>query len=82
MCLSDSYDEQYANLRESIELNERILADCTDNQIRFSALQMLVYAYSMSRFPCANEEKAVHYAEEDPRYDFVRQEALFLALFQ
>ncbi len=50
------------NAREVIRICERILGDCTDNGIRQSAVQTLVYTYSYSYLEVANEEKAVEYA--------------------
>ncbi len=50
------------NAQEAINICERILRDCTDSNIRHSAISILVYTYSNARFPFANEEKAVHYA--------------------
>ncbi|MBE6638830.1 MAG: helix-turn-helix transcriptional regulator [Ruminococcaceae bacterium] len=50
------------NAREVIRICERILGDCTDNGIRQSAVQTLVYTYSFSYLEVANEEKAVEYA--------------------
>ena len=53
-----SHDTDEQNLKEVIAICERILKDCTDNDIRNSALSLLVYTYSQLE----NEEKAVEYA--------------------
>lgn len=55
-------EEVQKNAQEAINICERILRDCTDSNIRHSAISILVYTYSNARFPFANEEKAVHYA--------------------
>jgi len=49
-----------------VEINERILSDCTDDAVRYSALQILVFSYGDPSLPCANEEKAVEYAKRCP----------------
>ena len=53
-----SHDRDEQSLKEVIAICERILKDCTDNDIRNSALQLLVYSHSQLE----NEEKAVEYA--------------------
>ena len=55
-------EEQEPNAREAIAICERIVKDCTDNEIRSCALQILVFTYSIGWLECANEEKAVEYA--------------------
>ncbi len=54
--------EFQANARELIPICERILRDCTDQGIRDSAIQLLVYTYAWPYSDMANEEKAVQYA--------------------
>ena len=55
-------EEQEPNAREAIAICERIVKDCTDNEIRSCALQILVFTYSIGWLECANEKKAVEYA--------------------
>lgn len=55
-------DELEKNAKESIAICERILRDCNENDLRNSAIQILVHLYSNKDFPFANEEKAVEYA--------------------
>ena len=57
----DDHREVYA--KEAIAICERIVKECTDNSIRSSALQTLVYTYSIGYLECADEKKAVEYAE-------------------
>ena len=59
-CFAES--EYQANARELIQVCERILRDCTDQGIRDSAIQLLVYTYSWRWSDVADEEKAVQYA--------------------
>jgi transcriptional regulator with XRE-family HTH domain len=54
--------EYQQNARELISVCERILRDCTDQEIRDCAIQLLVYTYSWRWADVADEEKAVHYA--------------------
>lgn len=59
----DIFKESYQdNAKEVIRICERILSDCTDSDARQSAVQLLVYTYSMSYLEVADEEKAVAYA--------------------
>ena len=55
-------DEIERNAKESIVICERILRDCTESDIRNSALQILVYLYSQKDLSIANEDSAVKYA--------------------
>jgi hypothetical protein len=55
--------EYQQNARELIPICERILRDCTDQEIRDSAIQILVYTYSWRWTDIADEEKAVKYAK-------------------
>lgn len=66
--LQYSEEEREAFLLESIALNEKVFAECTDLATKFSALQILVFSYSDARFSCANEEKAVYYANQAPNF--------------
>ncbi len=50
------------NAKEVISLCERILRDCTDNNERNGALQLLVFTYGDYTLSVANEKKAVSYA--------------------
>ena len=51
------------NAKEAVLICERILKDCTDNNIRESALQLLVYTYATPSLSFADETKAEQYAE-------------------
>ncbi len=51
-----------SNAMECISICERILRDCTDNDIRNSAIQKLVYLYAYQSGSWSSEEKAVEYA--------------------
>ena len=59
---SGDSDELEKNANESIAICERILRDCTENELRNAAIQILVHLYSNKDFSIANEEKAVEYA--------------------
>lgn len=54
--------EQERNAKELIAICERILKDCTENNIRNSAIQLLVYTYSNRCLSIKDEKKAVEYA--------------------
>lgn len=54
--------EFQANARELIPICERILRDCTDQEIRDSAIQLLVMTYSWPYSDMADEDMAVKYA--------------------
>ena len=56
------HEESEQNAKELIAICERILQDCTDNDIRNSATQLLVYTYSTKWLSIKSEEKAVEYA--------------------
>ncbi len=51
------------NAKECVAIAERILRDCTDSDIRNSAIQQLVHMHSHKDLSIANEEKAVQYAK-------------------
>lgn len=56
-------DEKKAqNAEEVVEICERILTDCTDSFIREGVIQKLVFTYSHSDLPIADEGKAEKYA--------------------
>ena len=55
-------EEIERNAKESIVICERILKDCTESDIRNSALQTLVHMYSQKDLSIANEDAAVKYA--------------------
>ena len=50
--------------RECVSLCERILRDCTETDARESAVQTLVFLYSMPDLSFADEKKAAEYAEK------------------
>lgn len=50
--------------KECVSLCDRILRDCTETSARESAVQTLVYIYSMPDISFADEEKAVEYASK------------------
>lgn len=49
-------------MKEAISINERILADCTDDQIRYGVMQKLAYHYNLT----GEKEKAIHTAKKLP----------------
>ena len=53
-----------SNRREAIEIGERILAGCTQDSMRYSAMQVLTFEYSA----LGNIEKAKEYANMAPSY--------------
>ena len=55
-------EERQKNIRESIAINERILADCTDDEIRYGVLQKLAFGYNS----IGEKEKAVTTAKKLP----------------
>lgn len=55
-------EEKAKNAEEAVNICERILSDCTDNDLRNSAIQTLTYIYSNNRLPLADEEKSEKYA--------------------
>jgi transcriptional regulator with XRE-family HTH domain len=57
-----SGNEEDTQLKECIELCERILNDCTDNDVRYPTMQQLFYAYRSAK----NNEKAREIAEGLP----------------
>lgn len=62
--LDRTFEESYyqANAKEVVSICGRILRDCTDNSIRESAVQMLVYTYGRRYIAIADEAKAEEYA--------------------
>ncbi len=54
--------EKYVYAKECVQISTRILNDCTDNDLRSSAIQTLVFIYSDKSFEFADESKAVEYA--------------------
>lgn len=61
--LGDEFEScREENAKEVISLCERILRDCTDNNERNGALQLLVFTYGDFTLSVANEKKAVSYA--------------------
>ncbi len=57
-----SREEKEKNAQEAVTICERILRDCTDQDVRDGAIQRLVYLYGDPRLPFADEEKAEKYA--------------------
>ncbi len=57
-----SWEEKEKNAQEAAAICERILRDCTDQDVRDSAIQTLVYLYGNPRLSFADEEKAEKYA--------------------
>ena len=56
-------DEEVAkNAEEMVGICERILSDCTDNDIREGSIQTLTFTYSNKNLPFADEEKSEKYA--------------------
>ena len=55
-------DSREKNAKEVISICERILRDCTDNNDRNGALQLLVFTYGDNSLSIADEGKAVEYA--------------------
>ncbi len=56
-------DEEVAkNAEEMVGICERILSDCTDNDIREGSIQTLTFTYSNKNLPIADEEKSEKYA--------------------
>ncbi|MBQ7940735.1 MAG: helix-turn-helix transcriptional regulator [Clostridia bacterium] len=69
------------NAKECVAISERILRDCTDSDIRDSAIQCLVHMHSHKDLSIANEEKAVQYANMAGCMFTSRQELLESAYF-
>ena len=55
-------DDFEKNAKEVVDICERLLRDCTDNNIRNSAIQLLVFTHSAKDLPWADEKKAEEYA--------------------
>ncbi len=73
--------EFQANARELIPICERILRDCTDQEIRDSAIQLLVMTYAWPYSDMANEEQAVKYANMSGSIYTCREKLLESARF-
>lgn len=69
------------NAKECVAISERILRDCTDSDIRNSAIQNLVHMHSNKDLSIASEEKAVQYANMAGCMFTSRQELLESAYF-
>lgn len=67
--------------KETISICERILRDCTDNNIRSEAIQLLVLTYGNGTLSCGNEEKAVYYANMADSHYTSRETLMQLAYF-
>ena len=61
---------------ECVSLCERIVRDCTESEIRSTAIQLLTFLYSYPFLSIANEKKAVKYAEMANSYVFNREHLL------
>ncbi len=67
--LHDSVDRTFdeavyqANAKEVISICERVLRDCTDDRYRESAIQLLVYTYTLDYTDVADEAMAEKYAD-------------------
>ncbi len=57
-----SKETKEANAKETIAICERIVRECNDNDTKSSALQLLVFTYGNGCLSCADEKKAVEYA--------------------
>ena len=68
-------------LRQSIAINERLVKEADDLSVRFGALQILVFSLSDPKFPFADEEKAVKYANMAPSFYCSREMFLERAYF-
>lgn len=81
--LDRTFEESYyqANAKEVISICERILRDCTDNDRRESAVQMLVYTYARPYLAVADENKAEEYAKMAGSYYVSREILLEHAYF-
>ena len=69
------------NAEEAIRICERILEDCVDSRIREDAIQTLVLAYGYPTLRCADEEKAVKYANMAGAFETCREMLLPHAYF-
>lgn len=69
------------NAQEVVAICERILNDCTDQGIRESAIQLLVFTFADPALSIANEEKAVTYAKMAGSYYSCRETLLAHAYF-
>lgn len=81
--LDRAFEEPYyqANAKEVISVCERILRDCTDNSVRESAIQILVYTYARPYLAVADEGKAEAYAKMAGSYYVSREILLEQAYF-
>lgn len=70
---ADKYDEMTA---EVISLGEKILAECTDTDLRYSALQLLCYTYP----DVGEEEKALQLANKLPSY--INKEIMLISIYR
>lgn len=78
---SDPAEKDVYNACRVIDICERILDDCTDNDIRNGAIQLLTYTYGREGYPCADEERAVMYANMAGTMYSCREELLENAYF-
>ncbi len=78
---SDPTDKDVSSAHRVIDICERILDDCTDNDIRNGAIQLLTYTYGREGYPCADEGRAVRYANMAGTMYACREELLENAYF-
>ncbi|HBF14569.1 MAG TPA: hypothetical protein DDW30_02580 [Clostridiales bacterium] len=62
--VSGSGQEAERDASECIAICKRILRDCTEQDLRNSAIQKLVLLYSMPQLPFASEDEAARYAQQ------------------
>ena len=67
--------------KECVSLGERILRDCTKEEYRQSAIQILTYLYSFKDLSFSDESKAVYYANMAGDASVCRQNLLEHAYF-
>jgi len=72
-------DEALILINEAIKLGEKILAECTEDECRLSALHNLCYAYSSPE--AGMTEKAIELAKKLP-YTNIAREAMFVQLYE
>jgi len=67
-------DKALIMMNEVIKLGEKILAECTDDKLRFMAVNTLCYAYSSPEMGMT--EKAIELAEKLPHTNITRESLL------
>jgi len=66
-------DDQYSNFDEIISLGERILAECTESEIRGNAIMLICFSYKNVK---KDREKAKEYAEMLQGISFAKETIL------